>query len=104
MQVVTRDNCYSYRVFLMKDSGKFSTSRILVNLSIMAGFTLLTFVLWQVYIHMNFPLEANYEGDYPLRHFTEGLGHGKPFWYHFYYMGKNYGEAIYIPVIWFIAL
>lgn len=88
--------------FLMKDSGRITTKNIILNLAIISGFALLTFGPWQLYIHMNFPLEAGYEGSYPLRHFTEGLSHEEPFWYHFKYLGKNYGEVIYIPVIWFI--
>jgi len=88
---------------LMKDSGKFATKRILCNLAIITGVALLTFGPWQLYIHMNFPQEADYEGSFNIKHITEGLEkHGEPFWYHFKYLGKNYGEAIYIPAIWFI--
>ncbi len=90
-------------LLLVIDSGKFKYEKILIDFTILILVTCLTFIPWQLYIHMKFPMEAAYENSFNMRHITEGLeGHGKPFWFHFLFMGKMYGELFYIAAIWFI--
>ena len=90
-------------LLLMIDSGQFTPKKIMTDFAILTFVTCLTFIPWQFYIHLNFPTEAGYERSLIHKHFTEGIeGHGRPFWFHFLFMGKIYGEVFYIPAIWFI--
>ncbi len=57
---------------------------------------------WQWYIESNFPLEAMWEYGYNRKHFTGGLGHDQPFYYHFNRMRVIFGELIYLPLIWLL--
>tara|TARA_X000000950_G_scaffold240726_1_gene293957 strand:+ start:1907 stop:3364 length:1458 start_codon:yes stop_codon:yes gene_type:complete len=58
---------------------------------------------WQLYIYKAFPLEAAHEASFNLRHFTEVLDEqtGSVF----YFIDRiriNYGELIYLPLVWFL--
>jgi 4-amino-4-deoxy-L-arabinose transferase-like glycosyltransferase len=58
---------------------------------------------WQLYIGQEFPLEAQWESAYNLRHLfvpIEGLG-GSPL-FHLLRMPRYFGELIYLPVAWFL--
>ncbi len=58
---------------------------------------------WQVYIHQEFPLEAEWESRYNWLHFTHELeGHGSGFFYHFDKMRIIWGELIYLPLLFFL--
>ena len=57
---------------------------------------------WQIYIHLKFPLEAAWEDSFNLKHITEVLeGNTGAFYYHFNLLRINYGELVYIPILWF---
>jgi len=60
---------------------------------------------WQVYIRQAFPREASWESAYNLQHLRvpiEGLG-GSPLYY-ILKMPRFFGELIYLPVAWFLAV
>ncbi|HYL05823.1 MAG TPA: hypothetical protein VE075_07270, partial [Thermoanaerobaculia bacterium] len=60
---------------------------------------------WQIYIRQAFPLEARWESAYNLHHLgvpIEGLG-GSPAYY-LLEMPRYFGELIYLPVAWFLAI
>ena len=66
--------------------------------------TIITVALpWQLYIYDAFPLEAAHEAKFNLRHFTEVLdGQTGSVFYFIDQIRINYGELIYLPLIWFI--
>ena len=58
---------------------------------------------WQLYIAHEFPLEAAWESNFNYRHFTEVIeGRTGPFYYFLNRIRINYGELIYLPLIWFL--
>ena len=57
---------------------------------------------WQLYIHSNFPLEAAWESSFNAKHIFETLDVSpQPWYYHFTMLRINYGELIYLPLLWF---
>jgi 4-amino-4-deoxy-L-arabinose transferase len=57
---------------------------------------------WQIYIMHQFPYESHYEYLYNLRHISEPLiDSGNNFFFHFQFLRINFGELVYLPVIWF---
>ena len=57
---------------------------------------------WQVYIHAQFPLEAAWESTFNQKHIFETLDvQPQPWYYHFTMLRINYGELIYLPLLWF---
>ncbi|MGB0404349.1 MAG: ArnT family glycosyltransferase [Salibacteraceae bacterium] len=63
----------------------------------------LTFLPWQYYIFSEFPLEAQTASDFNWRHFTEALEDmGGPWYFFINKIRINYGEWIYIPLVWLL--
>ncbi|MEN0006658.1 MAG: glycosyltransferase family 39 protein, partial [Bacteroidota bacterium] len=57
---------------------------------------------WQWYTLATFPAEAQYELAYNRLHLFEALeGHAHPWWFHFDRLRINYGELVYLPILWF---
>lgn len=57
---------------------------------------------WQFYIHDQFPLEATWEGSFNTKHLFETIEvQAQPWYYHFTMLRINYGELIYLPLLWF---
>jgi len=89
--------------FLVLDSKKFTFREIIIYFSVLCLTLTLVFLPWQLYIFRAFPLEARWESDFNFRHLTEALDdQGGPFYYHFDIMRMNFGELIYLPVLWLI--
>lgn len=60
---------------------------------------------WQLYILHNFHDQALWEYAFNARHITEPLdGNGGPFWFFFEHLRIDYGELVYLPVVWFTYL
>lgn len=58
---------------------------------------------WHIYIHKNFPLEANWEQAYNTFHITTALeGHTGNFLFYFNKLRIMQGELIFIPILWFL--
>lgn len=88
---------------LIIDSGKLCRREIFVKFSlfILPGISL--FTIWLAYISIRFPEEAGWETYYNFLHVTDAVeGQSGSFLYHFDKMRMNYGELIYLPVLWFI--
>jgi len=90
-------------LLLIIDSGNFKPKAIVFQSVFLVGITLAVFLPWQLYIYTNFPLEAAWEAGFNLKHFTQVLEKQTG---HFYYfidrMRINYGELIYLAVVWFL--
>lgn len=90
-------------ILIIADSKKFGTSQMIWQFLILAITCLFIFLPWQLYIFNIFPTEANWEAGFNVRHFTEVLeGRTGPFYYFFDRIRINYGELIYIPLLWFM--
>ncbi|PHR28008.1 MAG: hypothetical protein COA38_12745 [Fluviicola sp.] len=58
---------------------------------------------WQLYIRSTFPLEAAWESSFNAKHVFEVLDvQAQPWYYHFTMLRINYGELIYLPLLWFV--
>ncbi len=90
-------------LLLIFESKKFSTMAIVQHLSILIFIVAIVCVPWQLYIHSSFPKEAFWETSFNLRHFTEVIENQSGSY--LYFINKiriNYGELIYLPLIWFV--
>ena len=57
---------------------------------------------WQLYILQAFPLEAEWEFAYNRMHLFLALeSHSHPWYYHFNRLRMNFGELVFLPVLWF---
>lgn len=90
-------------ILLVTDSKSFKIRTIIFH------FVLLIIVIsaislpWQLYIAQQFPLEAAWESSFNYRHFTEVIeGRTGHFFYFLERIRINYGELIYLPLIWFL--
>jgi len=85
------------------DSKSFSTRTITLHFALILCTTVLVALPWQIYIFKEFPLEAAYESSFNLRHFTEVIEErsGSVF-YFINQLRINYGELIYLPILWLI--
>jgi len=89
--------------FLLFESKKFSIKAIFKHFSILLFIIAIVCVPWQLYIHSAFPKEAFWETSFNLRHFTEVIENQSGSY--LYFINKiriNYGELIYLPLIWFV--
>lgn len=90
-------------LMLIMDAGAFSPRKIMLHFLLMAALATLVFLPWQIYIFRAFPLEAAWESNFNFRHLTEVIeGRGGPFYFFLDTMRINYGELIYLPMIWFL--
>lgn len=85
------------------DSGRFRPKQILFQFFILITTSFLVFLPWQIYIFNYFPKEALWEMNLYFRHVTDTIeGQTAPWYYYFDKIRINYGELIYLPLIWFI--
>jgi len=90
-------------LLIVIDSGNFNTKSVIIHFITLLVITLLTFMPWQIYIYHTFPLEAMSETNYNYRHMVEILDQqGGPVYYYLDKIRINYGELIYLPLIWFV--
>lgn len=88
---------------LVIDSGKFQIRSIISHFVVLITTILIVVVPWQLYIFRTFPIEATWEASYNIKHITDVLGENTGSV--LYFINKiriNYGELIYIPLIWFL--
>ena len=84
-------------------SGNIKTKKIIYQFILLLLTCVLVFLPWQVYIFHAFPNEANWEASYNYKHLTQVLeGQGRPFYYYAERIRIDYGELIYLPIIWFL--
>jgi len=90
-------------LLLTLDSGRTSLRSILYGFLILTVSCAAICLPWQIYIHRAFPLEAAWESGLNFRHLTEVIeGRTGPFYYFLDTIRINYGELIYLPLIWFV--
>lgn len=90
-------------LLLVINSKSFSIKAIVGHFLLLLLTIVLIALPWQLYINAVFPKEAAHEASYNLRHFTEVLG--KQSGSAFYFLEQiriNYGELLYLPLIWFV--
>jgi 4-amino-4-deoxy-L-arabinose transferase len=88
---------------LVYDSKKFSLKAILFYFVYIILTTALLSIPWQIYVYSYFPKEALWESTFNTRHFTEVLeNQGGTYFYFINKIRINYGELIYLPLIWFL--
>jgi len=92
-------------LLLVKDSGKFNVRAMIWQFILLVFVTIAVFLPWQIYIHAVFPREAAWEAAFNRLHITEALeGHSGPFYFFLEKIRINYGELVYLPLIWFVYL
>lgn len=90
-------------LLIVIDSEKFKTKEIIFHFIILITTCCLVFLPWQVYIFNAFPLEAKWEASFNFKHITEVLDERTgPIYYFIDKIRINYGELIYLPLIWFL--
>jgi len=89
-------------LLLALDSKSFSLRQILLHFMTLCFTVALIALPWQLYIFSAFPVEAQWESSFNMKHITRALeNHGQPFYYHFDKARILYGELIYLPLVWF---
>ncbi|MBK8417022.1 MAG: glycosyltransferase family 39 protein [Bacteroidetes bacterium] len=90
-------------LLIVMDSGKFKPKEILLQLIVLLTTCILIFLPWQLYIYKAFPVEATWEASFNFKHITEVLEERTGTFYYFIDRIRiNYGELIYLPLIWFL--
>ncbi|MEO6168001.1 MAG: glycosyltransferase family 39 protein [Chitinophagales bacterium] len=90
-------------LLVVVDAKLFSKVKIVFHFMILLLIITVVFLPWQIYILRVFPAEAHLEYGYNFKHINEVLGEHSGTWlYYINQMRINYGELIYIPVIWFL--
>jgi 4-amino-4-deoxy-L-arabinose transferase len=90
-------------LFLVIDSNSFNIKTIIIHFTWII-FTIVAVTLpWQLYIFKEFPLEAAYESSFNLGHFTKIIeGRSGSVFFFIDRIRINYGELIYLPLLWFL--
>lgn len=92
-------------LLIVQDSKKFSPKQIIGQLALLLLVIAAISLPWQLYIRSAFPLEALTESSHNLRHITETLDNqGGPFYYYLDKIRINYGELLYIPLLWLMFI
>jgi 4-amino-4-deoxy-L-arabinose transferase-like glycosyltransferase len=92
-------------LLLVMDSHRFSLKKITGQFILLILVTTSVALPWQLYIFHAFPQEAAWESSMNFRHLTEVVeGQSGTIWYYLDRIRINYGELIYIPLIWIIFL
>jgi len=90
-------------LLIVIDSGKFKPKVIIFQFIILLTTCILIFLPWQLYIYKTFPVEATWEASFNFKHITEAIeGQTGPFYYFIDKIRINYGELIYLPLLWFL--
>lgn len=90
-------------LLILLDSQKFKPKEIIFHFIILLTTICMIFLPWQIYIFKVFPAEARWEASFNFKHLTEVLEERTgPFYYFIDKIRINYGELIYLPLIWFL--
>jgi 4-amino-4-deoxy-L-arabinose transferase-like glycosyltransferase len=88
-------------LLLVLDTQNYTWKELLSQLVLICMVSLAVFLPWQLYIYNAFPEEAAWESSFNIKHITEVLeNQGGPFYYFIDKIRINYGELVYIPMIW----
>jgi len=90
-------------LLMVWDSNSFNMKILLGHFILLLLTITLVALPWQLYIFRVFPMEAAYESSFNMRHFTEVIEERSgSFFYFINQIRINYGELIYLPLIWFV--
>ncbi len=90
-------------LLIVIDLRKFKTKETIFQLIILLTTCIFIFLPWQLYIYKVFTNEATWEASFNFKHITEVLDEQTgPFYYFIDKIRINYGELIYLPLIWFL--
>jgi len=90
-------------LLIVYDSGNFRLKTIALQFVILTGVGALVFLPWQIYIFRAFPAEAAWESQMNFRHLMEVIEElTGPFYYFADKIRINYGELVYLPLLWFL--
>ncbi|MBK5284955.1 MAG: glycosyltransferase family 39 protein [Bacteroidia bacterium] len=88
---------------ILIDTDRLKVKSIILQLIVLLVSCVVVFLPWQLYIYKTFPLEANWEAGFNVKHITQVLeGRTGPFYYFIDKIRINYGELIYVPLLWFL--
>lgn len=88
---------------LIRNNRQFSNRQVIAYGTVLCSVAAVVFLPWQIYIQRYFPAEADWERQYNLRHFLAALeGQGAPWYYFIDRIRIDYGELVYIPIVWII--
>lgn len=89
-------------LLIMNNSNNFKPRQLFFQFIILLATCTLIFLPWQLYIFKTFPTEAYWEASFNFKHITEILEERTGSFYYFIDRIRiNYGELIYLPLIWF---
>jgi 4-amino-4-deoxy-L-arabinose transferase-like glycosyltransferase len=89
-------------LLIVYESKKYTYKNIAMQFVLLCAVCAAVFMPWQWYIFTYFPIEANWEANFNIKHLTEALD--KQTGSIFYFFNKiriNYGELVYLPLAWF---
>ena len=90
-------------LLIVADSGKFRMKTMVFQFLLLLVTTVSVFLPWQLYIFDAFPLEAKWESGLNLKHLYEVIeGRTGPFYFYIDQIRINYGDLIYLPLVWFL--
>jgi 4-amino-4-deoxy-L-arabinose transferase-like glycosyltransferase len=90
-------------LLLIIDSRNFKSKEIIFQFLVLFITCVVVFLPWQLYIFKTFPIEANWEASFNFKHITDVLEEQTgPFYYFVNKIRINYGELIYLPLLWFL--
>jgi 4-amino-4-deoxy-L-arabinose transferase len=88
-------------LLIILDSRNFSFRSIVLHFTVLIAVTVSVFAPWQIYIRYAFPVESAWEAGYNMKHILEVLDkQGGPIYFYLDKIRINYGELIYLPLIW----
>lgn len=88
---------------LLAIDNKLSSKIILPQFILLCAVTIAISLPWQLYIFHYYPLEARYEAAFNYQHIIKPLeGNGGSAFFYIDKIRINYGEYIYLPLLWFI--
>lgn len=89
-------------LLLVSNRRHLTRRQMVLHFLLFVGACCVVFLPWQWYIRHTFPLEAAWEASHRFRHITEPLdGQTGSVFYFLEAIRINYGELIYLPVLWF---
>lgn len=90
-------------LLIIINSGNFKPKTIFFQFIVLLTTLVLIFLPWQLYIYQAFPIETDWESSFNFKHITHVLEERSGELYYFANRIRiNYGELIYLPVIWFL--
>jgi 4-amino-4-deoxy-L-arabinose transferase len=90
-------------LLIIIDSRNFRSKEIIFQFLVLLITCVAIFLPWQLYIFNTYPLEAKWEAGFNFKHITDVLDERTgPIYYFLDRIRINYGELIYIPLLWFI--